>query len=184
MPDTPLFGRPRTTRRLASAAALAVLWLCPGFSCLAQNTAEANPGESRVFRDWQLECEQPQADGPRVCQISQRFVNQDDNRTLLHIAVGYSVREDRPAAIFTLPLGISLPPGLLVRVDQGESRRLPIEHCLPTGCRAYLALEESLLAEFKAGLAAQVTVHDLNRKPVPIPVSLNGFTAGFNALKE
>ncbi len=184
MLDIPLSDCPRTTRRFAGVAALALLWLCPSLSCLAQSTAEADPGESRVFRDWRLECEQPKADGPRVCQISQRFVNQDDNRTLLHMAVGYSIREDRPAAIFTLPLGISLPPGVLVRVDQGESRRLPIEHCLPNGCRAYLALEESLLAELKAGLAAQVTIHDLNRNPVPIPVSLKGFTAGFNALKE
>ncbi|MEM7504921.1 MAG: invasion associated locus B family protein, partial [Pseudomonadota bacterium] len=39
------------------------------------------------------------------------------------------------------------------------------------------------LAEFKKGLQAFVTFHDMRRKPVTVPVSLRGFTKALAALK-
>ena len=165
---------------------LATAWLLllPVASSPAQETTTTEESQPRMFRDWRLECQKPEGADKEICQISQSIVYKEDNRPVLHMAVGYTANDNSPAAIINLPLGISLPPGVSLAVDKGEPKRLPIEHCLPAGCRAYLVLDEELLAALKRGLEAQVTFRDLTRRPVTVPVSLKGFTAGFNALSE
>ncbi len=162
--------------------AAAMLWLLSLAAIAADETSTTATSQSQVFKDWRLECQKSEGEEQEICQISQSIVFKEDNRPLLHMAVGYTAKEHKPAAIFNLPLGISLPPGVSVKIDEGEPRRMPIEHCFPAGCRAYLSLDEELLAALKRGLEAQVTFHDLTRRPVAVPVSLRGFTAGFNAL--
>ncbi len=162
--------------------AMVLLWQLSAEGLAADETSATNAGEPRMFRDWKLECQRPEGANKEVCQISQDIVFKKNKRPLLHVAVGYPANDNKPVAIFNLPLGISLPPGIILSVDQGEQEQLPIEHCLPAGCRAYLSLDQKRLAAFKKGLEAQVTFHDLTRRPVTVPVSLRGFTAGFKAL--
>ncbi len=171
----------RLRRRLLSVA---LFWLLPATGLATDEAPATDAREPRLFRDWKLECQKPEGADKEVCQISQDIVLKENKRPLLHVAVGYAANDNRPVAIFNLPLGISLPPGVTIKVDKGEQERLPIEHCFPGGCRAYLGLEEKQLAAFKGGLEAQVTFHDLTRRPVAVPVSLRGFTAGFNALTK
>ena len=51
-----------------------------------------------------------------------------------------------------------------------------------SGCLAPLALTEPLIKSLKGGRWARVAFFDVSRREVSVPVSLLGFTAGFNAL--
>ena len=54
--------------------------------------------------------------------------------------------------------------------------------CLTTGCIAEAVLEENLLGQLKKGQNATFIVFQTPEEGVGIPVSLNGFETGFNAL--
>ena len=172
---------PRATAWLAAIAAL----LAATAVSAAEPTAEpeAKPARQEIFKDWRIQCEKPEGDEEH-CHIFQSVVLKEGNRRLLHLGVGYVPdQEDQVVAIFTLPLGISLPPGITLQVDEGESMRLPVEHCIPQGCRVLVPLDAKLLGTLKAGNKATVTFSDTARQPVGVPVSLQGFTAALNALK-
>lgn len=148
----------------------------------AATAAVAAPENGAKFKDWTAQCE-PIGESQQVrCYISQSLVTKDEGKPLMGIAIGYVVENDQPAMLVRLPLGVFLRPGIALQIDGGEQKNYPYERCDPSGCVAGVPMTEALVAAFKAGNKAVITFHN-GQKPIPLPVSLNGFTAGFDSLR-
>lgn len=147
--------------------------------------AEAAPENGQKFKDWSARCETPQGSGEERCFIFQRLVTRKDEKFLpvLHVLVGYITEDGSPGLFATVPLGVSLPQGLEIKIDDGEPVSFGYSHCSNQGCLGALALSPELIASMKAGKQAMITFHAGTQQPVSIGVSLQGFTAGFNALR-
>ncbi|WP_395759965.1 invasion associated locus B family protein, partial [Candidatus Raskinella chloraquaticus] len=55
--------------------------------------------------------------------------------------------------------------------------------CLPNGCVAEARLTDELLGKLKAGKAATFIIFQTPEEGVGVPVSLEGFATGYDALK-
>ncbi len=169
---------------LSAGKAFLVSLILTGCTATSVPPAQALEQGQR-FQDWTVGCERlPGMDRER-CFIFQTVVNQDNDEPVLQMAIGYLPLEngqEQPAGLLTLPLGVALPPGIGIRVDQNEPIRLQYERCVPTGCIAGFPLNDQLINQFKRGVTAEIRVHD-GVQAVALPVSLRGFTAGFDALR-
>jgi len=150
------------------------------------SAAPAGGGASRPevkrFKDWALTCTTPKDGKDKRCYIFQNLLLKKGGQRLLNVVVGHLGAEGKPAAILTLPLGISLPPGASIRVDEGEPVRFAIERCTTQGCAGGVEIDEQLLAALKRGKQAKVSFRDAARREIVVPVSLSGFTAAYNRL--
>lgn len=144
--------------------------------------AGAKPQHGQTFKDWTARCEESPGSAVERCFIFQNLVLKESGQRLVHVAVGYLAADGRPAAVITLPLGISLPLGASISVDGGTPENIVIERCDASGCIGTIRLSDALVAELKRGREARVAFHDGSRRRIAVPVSLLGFTAGFNAL--
>lgn len=169
----------------ARGAATGSLFLPLLLSAVLLATAgPAGAAESgKKFQDWGVQCETPEGADKETCFIFQNLVMKDSGQRVLQVMVGH-LQNDKPAAVLTLPLGISLVQGVSVQVDDGDKKRIPVQRCQKNGCIAGLLLDDDLLAAFKGGKKAQVTFYDGRQRPVSVPVSLSGFTAGYQSLEE
>ena len=149
---------------------------------LAGAAVEANPEHGQTFKNWTARCEQAPGTDVERCFIFQNLVLKESGQRLVHVAVGYLAANGQPAAVITLPLGISLPPGAAISVDGGDAVDITIERCDSSGCVGAVALSDALITALKRGREARVSFHDGTRRRIAVPVSLLGFTAGFNAL--
>lgn len=175
-------ARPRALR-LWSLLAAALLAGSAGLA-VAQETPTPEPAfDDEVFQDWRVRCEENE-EGQQRCFMFQNLVLREGNRQLLNLAIAFPQADKPPVAILMLPLGIALPPGVEIQVDEGEPMRVQFEHCISAGCRAPFPVEEGVEASMKAGQQAMITFYDAARRPVELPVSLSGFTAAFNTLEE
>jgi invasion protein IalB len=140
----------------------------------------AGPRDGQEFQDWQLRCERATEQRPEFCEMRQRIVDQDGNRVVLAV-VGRLPTIDRLGLLFIVPLGIALPPGAFLKIDQGEEQPVPVERCDQQGCRIELVPDEGLLTRLKAGTRATVSFHVYDgqgeRPRVDVPISLLGFSA-------
>jgi invasion protein IalB len=136
----------------------------------------------QVFKDWFLRCgNTPQGD--ERCVLFQDLVDQNSQQPLMQIAVGLWGPEKLRGVIITVPLGVTLPPGLEIAIDEQAITRAPFFQCAQNGCQSRLPLNEELLAKMKAGQGGTVAFADGNGRVVPIPFSLQGFTAGYAAIR-
>lgn len=150
---------------------------------LASGSAAAKPEHGQTFNNWTARCEQAPGANVERCFIFQNLVFKESGQRLVHVAVGYLATNGQAAAVITMPLGISLPPGASISVDGGEAVKIVIERCDANGCVGALALDDALVTALKRGREAQISFHDASRRRIAVPVSLLGFTAGFNSLE-
>lgn len=175
------------TPTLYRRISLALVTLFVAFS-VALSTPVYAVEDGTKYKDWTVRCEQykrKQGDDFEQCHIFQDWKHKEQKLRILHIAVAYPPKNGgRAVAVLTMPLGIFLPAGVKFKIDEGELRNLQIERCEPVGCKAGFPVDAGVLKDLKKGLKAFVTFQDMRRKPVTVPVSLRGFTAGLNSLKK
>ena len=175
-----MFLSDRAVARLSRISLLTAL--CVAFTApLAAQAAE----QGQRFKDWTVGCDKLPGTTEERCFIYQTVATKDKDQPILQMSVGYLPGDDgkdRPAAFMTLPLGIALPPGIGFKVDEGKMARIQFERCIPTGCVAGFPLTDEVLGQFRKGIKMEVRFHD-GVGIVAVPVSLSGFTAGFNSLK-
>lgn len=117
------------------------------------------------------------------CRLAQHHAVADTKEALL-VANVLINQQGKPVAILSLPAGVYLAPGILIRVDRNKPFKLLYETCNPSGCHAGFELKPSVLRAFKRGAVAAVRFFDPQQKPIDVNVSLAGFTKGFAALSE
>ena len=135
-----------------------------------------------TFGDWQLRCETPAGSKAEQCALVQNVAAEDrPNVTLLVIVLKTADGKSRLLRVVA-PLGVLLPAGLGLKIDQADVGRAGFVRCLTTGCVAEVVLEDNLIDQFKKGQTATFIVFQTPEEGVGIPVSLNGFGPGFDSL--
>jgi invasion protein IalB len=166
--------RSRTVGMLA-ASALAAL-------ALGTPRAAAQGVVKNTFGEWQMRCETPPGAKNEQCALVQNVMAEDrPNLTLLVIALKTADGKARLLRMVA-PLGILIPAGVGLKIDQNDIGRAGYVRCLTTGCIAEAVLDDTLLNQLKGGQNATFIVFQTPEEGVGIPVSLTGFGAGFDSL--
>ena len=150
-------------------------------TCLACGPARAT--EDTVFDAWTVRCERVSTTA-RSCIMLQDLILKAGGQTVLQFSLGVEPVSGTPTVLLTLPLGISLPPGVSISIDSGTPAVFPVERCDPDGCQAGMRLRETTIAQLGTGEELEIRFSDGERQPIVVPVSLQGFAAAFAALSE
>jgi invasion protein IalB len=162
--------------RLAAAAVIAAAsWAMPQMAW-SQGTVR------NTFGDWQLRCETPPGAKAEQCALVQNVAAEDrPNVSLVVIILKTADGKSRLLRVVA-PLGVLLPSGLGLKIDQTDIGRAGFVRCLTTGCVAEVVMEDNLINQLRSGQTATFIVFQTPEEGIGIPVSLNGFGAGFDAL--
>jgi invasion protein IalB len=156
---------------LAAGAIAAGLTGLPS-AALAQGAVKATHG------DWQMRCETPAGAKSEQCALVQNVAAEDRPAiTLLVIVLKTADQKSRLLRIVA-PLGVLLPSGLGLKIDDKDIGRAGFVRCLTTGCVAEVIMDENLLGQLKSGKNATFIVFQTPEEGVGIPVSLDGFAKG------
>ncbi len=166
-------------------AAILGLGLAAAPAPLAAQTEAAQGGaeiETQKFEDWALRCRPASETQPKTCRIQQNLVAETSGKSVLQIVAGRFGPEKVLGAVIFVPVGVRLPPGLRIQIDERSPRVFAFEVCDSATCQARGVLEGELLDELKAGLTGQVKFQNAAGQVRSVPVSLKGFTAALRAL--
>jgi invasion protein IalB len=154
-----------------------------GLSALAASgSAGAQGMVKNTFGDWQMRCETPAGASAEQCALVQNVVAEDRPSVTLVIIVLKTADGKSRLLRVVAPLGILLPSGLGLKIDQTDIGRAGFVRCLATGCVAEVVMDDNLLTQMRGGQAATFIVFQTPEEGIGIPVSLNGFAAGLDAL--
>jgi invasion protein IalB len=161
-------------RRLALAASLLA------FSPVGGQTQEAPTAQAS---GWTSSCVSDGRGAPARCAIEQRIVLQQNNRVFLTVKIELPAEPRNPTLFVQTPLGLHLPSGLTLKVDQGQPVPMAIQSCDQNGCYAGAAVDGGLLASLKAGNMLHVVLQTLARETLDIEVPLSGFSAAYGRIE-
>ena len=71
------------------------------------------------------------------------------------------------------PLGVVLPRGLGLKIDDQDVGRAGFARCLPSGCVAEIEMDDKLLKQLRAAKTATFIIFDTPEEGIGFPLSLN-----------
>jgi invasion protein IalB len=80
------------------------------------------------------------------------------------------------------PLGVLLPRGLGLRIDDTDMGATSFIRCLPNGCVSEVLMDETLISQLRSGTQAMFVIFQTPEEGIGVPISLAGFGEGFDAL--
>lgn len=135
---------------------------------------------------WDIRCIRTET-GNDPCQIFQALKDSTGTTVAEFTMVALENGGDAVAgATATTPLGTLLTEPLLIAIDGAAAKRYPYTWCDQDGCHSRIGFNAEGLAAMKKGAEAQVVVVPLLTadQPVELTMSLSGFTAAFDTMKD
>jgi invasion protein IalB len=163
-------------RRLARLVLAAISILAGGHAGLCQGVVKSKHG------DWDLRCETPPGAAKEQCALLQSVAAEDrPNINLTVIVLKTADGKNRLLRVIA-PLGLLLPSGLGLKIDDADVGRAGFVRCLPTGCVAEVVMDDKLIEQMKNGKKATFIIFQTPEEGIGIPLSMSGFKEGFDAL--
>jgi invasion protein IalB len=157
-----------------------LVFLAPVF--FAENAARAQGVVKSKFGDWEIRCDTPAGASAEQCALIQSVTAEDKaNVNLVVIVLKTSDGKSRLLRVIA-PLGVLLPNGLGLHIDQNNIGSAGFVKCLPTGCIAEVVMDDKLVEQLKTGKTATFVIHQTPDEGIGLPLALNGFKEGYAKL--
>lgn len=192
MAHRPLFqNRARKAHPLTSISPVLALAVVLVSQAAAQGVApDASPGATgpgSVVREthgaWQVSCRTPPGAKEEKCALVQSVTAEDRPNVGLTVVFYKAIGENKKLLRVVVPLGVLLPTGLGLKIDDQDVGNAPFLKCGKRGCVAEVVLQDEVIGKLKKGENAMFIIFDTPEAGIGIPVSLQGFSDAFAGLK-
>lgn len=167
-------------RRIGLGFMLALMWasallISSGSRAVAQDTKAPEGAVKAQHGDWQVVCKAPPPGSKKeVCALVQSVTAEDRNNVGLTVYFQRFANGTRVLRVFA-PLGILLPPGLGLKIDNKDVGHAPFLRCHSFACYAQVVVEDALVEQLKSGKTAIFIIFQTEEAGIGIPISLKGF---------
>ena len=172
--------QPAKSKAPAKSAQTAPNNPAPPAAAPADNASAANapppPG-------WIARCASASRDAPLECAIEQNAILPRTGQLVIAVNIRVPADTHTPSALIQLPLGLNIPYGAKLQVDDGKTTDLQIQTCEARGCYAGTAIAPDLLSAMKSGKQLKVSFQNLNKETLAVPLPLADFAAAYEKIK-
>lgn len=172
----------------AALVALAVLALGSGVAqaqsqqpkaAPAQKPAAAPAKPKETQSSWVKLCDTAPNFKKKICLTHHERLDGNTGSVLVSAAVRKVEGVDNEQFLVMVPLGMAIPPGIRVTIDDEKPIPLKYSICHAAGCTAEAAATTDLVDKLKKGNKMVVAAINIAGKAVGFPVPLNGFTKAY-----
>ena len=152
---------------------------------LARAQEQTQPPEGTVkaqHGDWQVVCKAPPPGSKKeVCALVQSVTAEDRSNVGLTVYFQKFSNGTRVLRVFA-PLGVLLPPGLGLKIDNKDVGHAPFLRCHSFACYAQVVVQDPLVEQLKTGKTAIFIIFQTEEAGIGIPISLKGFVDALPAI--
>jgi invasion protein IalB len=153
-----------------------------GFFLGLTASASAQGAVRSVHGDWQIRCDTPPGAQAEQCALIQSVVAEDRSNAGLTVIVLKTADQKSKLMRVVAPLGVLLPSGLGLKLDNVDVGRAGFVRCLPNGCVAEVVMDDKLLGQLRNAKTATFIIFETPEEGIGFPLSLNGLGEGYDKL--
>jgi invasion protein IalB len=161
--------------------------LAPALLALSVFSGSNDPASAQgtvrsVHNDWQIRCDTPPGAQGEQCALIQSVTAEDRANVGLTVIVLKTADQKSRLMRVVAPMGVLLPSGLGLKIDQADVGRAGFVRCLPNGCVAEVVMDENLVKQMRTGQTATFIIFQTPEEGIGFPMSLKGFGEGYDKL--
>ena len=156
----------------------------PAMAQAGDETSIESPSvTSSAYEDWHTVC--VQQDEKSICEVTQTMQLEKDGQTSFAMRITLIKQADKTVMEIALPLGLDLPAGIALQVDENNEINIPFVTCVAQGCAAVVVTEDEFLNELRQGTELKVAYRPFGQTQAVVLVSsLRGFTSAIQLLAD
>ena len=174
-----IFGDDRQASR---GRAWLALGLALALAAVSAERAAAQGAVKSVHKDWQIRCDTPPGAKGEQCALIQSVTAEDRANIGLTVIVLKTADLKSRLMRVVAPLGVLLPSGLGLKIDNADIGRAGFVRCLPNGCIAEVIMDDELIKKLRTGKSATFIIFQTPEEGIGFPMSLAGFGEGYDKL--
>jgi invasion protein IalB len=132
---------------------------------------------------WISKCVSESRQSPVECSMEQTVVLTNTGQLLASLLVRVPTDTHQPVMMVQLPVGLYLPAGLNLQVDDGKPQPIPLQTCDVKGCYAGTQISAELIASLKTGKRLTLTFQNLAKNNVVVPIALDNFADAYQRIQ-
>jgi len=145
--------------------------------------AETPPAGAAPQPGWIARCTSASRNAPLECAIEQTAVLSQTGQLIVLVNIRVPSDTHAPVMLVQLPLGLNLPVGAKLQVDDGKVADVQIQTCEARGCYASTPIAPDLLTAMKSGKQMKVSFQNMGKETITIPMPLADFAAAYDKIK-
>jgi invasion protein IalB len=155
----------------------------PAPSASPSPQTEPAPANNAPPAGWAARCASASREAPLECVMEQTAVLSKTGQLIVLANIRVPSDTRAPVALVQLPLGLNLPGGAKLQVDDGKTTDLQVQTCEARGCYASTPIAPELLTALKSGKQLKVSFQNLGKETITIPMPLADFAAAYDKIK-
>jgi invasion protein IalB len=167
---------------LRGATRRKAIWLGALLTLAVAGNALAQGAVKSVHKDWQIRCDTPAGAKTEQCALIQSVTAEDRANVGLTVIVLKTADQKSRLMRVVAPLGVLLPSGLGLKIDQADIGRAGFVRCLPNGCIAEVVMDDELIKKLRTGKSATFIIFQTPEEGIGFPMGLAGFGEGYDKL--
>jgi invasion protein IalB len=132
---------------------------------------------------WVVRCVSTSRDAPLECAMEETAVLTKTGQLVVLVNIRVAGDTHAPTLLVQLPLGLNLPAGIKLQVDDGKATDLHIQTCENRGCYSSTPLAPDVLTALRSGKQIKISFQNMNNETLTIPIPLTDFAAAYDKIK-
>jgi invasion protein IalB len=149
----------------------------------APQQGEPSPSSTPAQPGWIARCTSISRETPPECAMEETAVLAKTGQLVILVNIRVPSDSRTPIVLVQLPLGLNLPAGVKLQVDEGKTADMQIQTCENRGCYASMPVPSDLLAALKSGKQLKVSFQNLAKETMTVPMPLADFSAAYEKIK-
>ncbi len=149
----------------------------------AAGDAQQQPNHAPPSGGWVAKCLSESRQSPVECSMEQTVVLTNTGQLVASVLVRVPNDTHQPVMMIQVPVGLFLPAGLNLQIDDGKPQPVPLQTCDLKGCYAGMQMSPELIASLKAGKRLTMTFQNLAKNNVAVPLELENFADAFQKIQ-
>ncbi|MBC8048896.1 MAG: invasion associated locus B family protein [Chitinophagales bacterium] len=152
--------------------------------------ASANPTQAQTpgtqvkatHGAWQVRCGQAPGAKKEKCALVQSVKAEDRPNVALTVIFLRSYDGQKQLLRIVAPLGVLLPTGIGLKIDNVDVGNAPFLKCGGDGCVTEITVSDDVMGKMKTGKSAVFIIFQTPEFGIGVPIALGGFADGISSL--
>jgi invasion protein IalB len=132
---------------------------------------------------WLSKCVSDSRKGPFVCSVEETIVLTGTGQAVASVFVRADPEAKKLLMAIRVPVGLYLPAGLSIKVDDGNAQSVPLQTCDLQGCYAETEIGPAMATALKTGKQLSIICQDPSKKQIILPLTLDGFATALEKIQ-
>ena len=132
---------------------------------------------------WSLRCASATRQSVPECAIEQTAILDKTGQMLASVSVRLPPSSGQPVMMVHVPVGLFLPAGISIQIDEQAPVQLVIQTCDLRGCYAGAPILAEMLKAMKSGKRLAIGFQNLSKQAITVPLTLTQFAESYQRIQ-